>query len=97
MHARVITVQSTPSDMERAIDTYKSSVIPEASKMPGFKNAFLLAEAATGQAISIVLWETEADMIAGEDSEYLQNQITKFGAIFDAPPAIEHYEVRAFG
>lgn len=96
MHARVITVQSTPSNMEQAISTYEASVIPEASKLPGFKNAFLFVRSATGQGISIVLWETEEDMIAGEKSEYLRNQIAKFGAIFDTPPAIEHYEVRAF-
>ena len=97
MHARVITVHSTPSKMEQAISTYETSVIPEASKLPGFKNAFLLVKASTGEGVSIVLWETEADMIAGEDSEYLKNQITKFGAIFDATPVIEHYEVRASG
>jgi heme-degrading monooxygenase HmoA len=95
MYARVITAQSTRSKVEQAVATYESSVIPEASKLKGFKNAYLLVSPATGQAMSVVLWETEDDMIASEKSEYLRGQIAKFGAIFDATPMIEHYEVRA--
>lgn len=95
MHARVITVRSTRSRVEQAAALYEASVIPEARKLKGFKNAYLLVNPESGEALSVVLWETEADMLASEDGEYLRSQISKFGAIFDATPVVNHYEVRA--
>jgi hypothetical protein len=97
MHARVITVQSSSNRIDQAVSTYETLVIPEVRKFKGFKNAYLLVNSASGQAMSVVLWETERDMLASEEGEYLRGQIAKFGAIFDATPAVEHYEVRASG
>lgn len=94
MHARVITAHSTPSRVEQSATIYESSVIPEVQKFKGFKSALLLIDPDTGRAMSVVLWDTEADMLASEKSDYLRRQIAKFGAIFDATPQVEHYEVR---
>jgi len=93
MHARVVTAQIQPGKMEEAVGIYRDSVVPAAKQQKGFKGALLLTDPNTGKGISIALWETEADMQAGEASGYFQEQIAKFAAVFAAPPVTEHYEV----
>jgi hypothetical protein len=43
--------------------------------------------------ISITLWATEADLLAGESSGYLAEQLGKLAPYFTAPPEREVYEV----
>ena len=48
----------------------------------------------SGKALAISVWETEADMLAGESgSGYYQEQIAKFGSLIAGPPALDHYEL----
>ena len=93
MHARAVTVQIQPGKTDEAVGIYQDSVVPAAKQQRGFKGAFLLTDPDTGKGLSVTLWETEADMTAGEASGYYQQQIGKFGAVFGAPPVREHYEV----
>ncbi len=76
---------------------YRDSVIPAAKQQQGFKGTFLLTDPNTGKGVSISLWETEADMRAGETSGYYQEQIAKFAQIFAGPPTREGYEVSVQG
>jgi len=93
MHARVVTVQIQPGKIDEAVSIYRDSVMPAAKQQKGFKGAFLLTDRNTGKGVSVALWETEADLKAGEASGYYQEQIAKFGGVFAGPPAREHYEV----
>ncbi len=93
MNARVVTVQIQPGKISDAIGIYRDSVIPAAKQQNGFKGALLLTDRNTGKGISVALWETEADMTAGEASGYYQQQLAKFRDVFGAPPVREHYEV----
>ena len=93
MDARVVTVQIQTGKTDEAIGIYRDAVVPVAKEMQGFKAAFLLTDPNTGKGISVTLWETEADMTAGETSSYLQDQIAKFAAVFVEPPVVERYEV----
>jgi heme-degrading monooxygenase HmoA len=93
MHARVVTCQARPGKLDEGIGIYRDSVVPVARQQKGFKGILLLTDPGAGKAISITLWETEADMKAGESSGYFQEQIAKFGALLAAPPVRETYEV----
>jgi heme-degrading monooxygenase HmoA len=53
----------------------------------------LLTDRKSGKGISVVLWETEADMTASDTSGYLSEQLAKFGSLFITPPITEGYEV----
>jgi len=97
MHARVTTVEMQPDKIEESVRMYRDSVIPAAKQQQGFKGAFLLTDPNTGKGVSITLWETEADMRAGETSGYYQEQIAKFAQIFAGPPTREGYEVSVQG
>ena len=96
MYARVTTVQVSPDKVNEAIRLWRDSVMPAAKQQKGFKSGRLLVDRKTGRAVSVGLWETEADTQAtGEGSAYMQEQLAKFASLFTAPPVIEHYEVAA--
>ena len=93
MQARVTLTQILPDKMDQATAIYRDSVVPAGQQQKGFKGALLLANHGTGRGISITMWESEADMIAGESSGYYQQQLAKFKDVFGAPPVREQYEV----
>ncbi len=94
MHVRAVTVQIQPGKTQEAIDVYKDSVVPAAKAQKGFQGAYLMTDAGSGKALSITVWESEADMLAGESSGgYYQEQIAKFGSVFSGPPTTDHYEL----
>ncbi len=93
MYARVVTVQIQPDKSDEAIRIYRDSVVPAAKQQRGFKGLYDLVDPKTGKGLSIALWDTEADMVAGEASGYLREQLAKFAAMFTAPPTTERYQV----
>ncbi len=93
MHARMTVSKIKPDKFDEAIALYRDSVVPTAKQQRGFKALLNLSDRTTGKGLSIVLWETEADMKAGEASGYYQQQLAKFKDLFAAPPVKEHYEV----
>lgn len=97
MQARVTLIQILPGKMAEAINIYKDSVVPAAHQQKGCKGLTLLTEHNTGRGISITLWQTEADLTAGESSGYYQQQLAKFTDVFGAPPVREQYEVSVRG
>ena len=93
MNARVTIVQVLPGKVDVAVDLYRDSVVPAAKQQKGCEGVYLLTDRNTGKGISITLWETEADMVAGENSGYYQQQLAKFKDVFGAPPVREAYDV----
>ncbi len=93
MNARVTIVQIVPGKLDEAVSLYRDSVVPAAKQQKGCKGLYLLTDRNTGRGISITLWETEADMMAGENSGYYQQQLAKFKDVFGAPPVREAYDV----
>ena len=93
MYARVTISQILPGKFDKAIAIYRDSVTPAAQQQKGFKGIWMLTDRKTGKGISITLWETEADMTAGESSGFYQQQVAKFKDVFGAPPVREQYEV----
>ncbi|MDP2659103.1 MAG: antibiotic biosynthesis monooxygenase [Dehalococcoidia bacterium] len=94
MFARVVTVQVQPGKADEATSIYRDSVVPAGKQQKGHSGFMMLVDPNTGKGLSIALWETEADMKAGEASGYLQQQLAKFASLLAAAPVTEHYEVR---
>ena len=88
-------IQGLPGKTEEAARIFQESVIPAAKQQKGFKGAYFLTDPATGKGMSLTLWETEQDMKAGESSDYLQQQIAKFGPLLAGPPERSAYLVAA--
>jgi len=93
MHARVILGRVKLNKQDEAITIYKESVLPAAKQQKGFKGVHLLTDQDTSRFISITIWETENDMVAGESTGYLQEQLGKIATLFVGPPTIQHYVV----
>ena len=93
MFARVTIGQFLPARMDEATGIYRDSVVPAAKQQKGFNGLYVLGDRKTGKGLTIALWETEADMLAGENSGYYQQQVAKFKDLFSAPPVREAYEV----
>jgi len=93
MYARIVTAQAKPGALDEIASVYENSIAPAMKKQPGFKGAKLMANEDTNVGVSITFWETEADMLAGEASGYLQKEMAKLGPHFAAPPATARYEV----
>jgi len=96
MFSRVMTGLVKPGKMDELVNIYRDSVAPAAKEQKGFKNAILLTDPDTGKYISISVWETEADMKAGEASGYLQEQVAKAGPTLAGPPVREAFEVSVY-
>lgn len=86
MFARVFTIQARPGKLDEAADIFRNDVIPAVKQQKGFHNALLLTDPETGKALSITLWDTEADQKASEGNGSLQQQLGKVGALLAGPP-----------
>ena len=93
MHGRIVSVQVEPENLGKAIEIYRDSVIPAAREQKGFHDALLFTDSATGRAVSVTIWETEEDLLAGQSSGYYQEQIAKFAELMIRTPDQEGYEL----
>lgn len=94
MFVRLTTVPMKPGTVDEATAIVRDSIIPAAKEQPGFAGANLLASPDGTKAIMVTLWATEADMNAGEASDYYKAQVGKAAHTFAGPPTLEHFEVK---
>ena len=93
MYGRIVSVYVEPEDLGKAVGIYRDSVIPAAKEQKGFHNALLFTDSATGRAVSITIWETEEDLLAGQNSGFYQEQIAKFTELLIRTPDQEGFEL----
>ena len=93
MYARVSIAQAQPGKADEVIRIHRDSVVPACKQQKGFKGLYVLGDRKTGKGLTISLWETEADMTAGETSGFYQQQVAKFKDIVSGPTVREAYEV----
>jgi heme-degrading monooxygenase HmoA len=97
MYARVTFSTLQPGKFDEATKVVRDSILPAAKKQKGFKGLFLLGDRKTGKGMTIVLWNAEADMMAGESSGFYKEQVAKVAPLFAGAPTMEHYEVSVKG
>ncbi len=93
MYARVVIIQFQAGKIDEANCIVRDSVIPVVKEQKGFKGQLFLTQHNTSKAISINLWETEADLVAFEASSLYKELMGKIAGVLAAPPAGERYEV----
>jgi heme-degrading monooxygenase HmoA len=97
MHARVTFGNAEQAKFDEIVKVMRDSVLPAMKKQKGFKGMFHLANRSTGKGMTIGLWNTEADMTAGESSGFYREQVAKVTPLLAGPPTMEHYEVSVKG
>ena len=93
MYARVVNVQFRPGTVDEASRIVKESIAPVMGEQQGLKGQLLLTQRDTGKAISINLWETEADLTTFETNPLYPELLGKLAGVLAGPPAGERYEV----
>jgi hypothetical protein len=95
MYGRVVTVQYQPGKIDEGMRIVRDSILPVTRQQPGFKGGLWLLDSSTGKVMAITLWETEADLLAGETSGYLREQLGKLSNVLATQVVREVYEVSA--
>jgi heme-degrading monooxygenase HmoA len=83
------TLRIPLADAERLFD---EQVVPRLEQQPGMAG-FYVMRTPEGKGLVITLWETEQAAIAGIESGYYDEQVSRFVTFMRQPPGREHYEV----
>src|SRR5512143_896365 len=93
MYAPAVNVQLQSGKVDEANHIVKDAIGPVLQEQKGFKGQLFLTQHDTGKAISVNLWETEADLTAFESSPLYRELMGKLAGVLAGPPAGERYEV----
>jgi heme-degrading monooxygenase HmoA len=93
MYARVVNVEFKPDQLDEARRIVNDAVVPVLKQQKGFKSQLLLIQKETKKAISINLWETEADLAAFEKGPLYREVLSKLATVLAAQPVSEAYDV----
>jgi heme-degrading monooxygenase HmoA len=72
MYAKVRSFQSHSGRLDERLKHSIEVTLPFARRLPGFQGALILANRETHRTVSVILWETEADLLAAERNEEYQ-------------------------
>jgi heme-degrading monooxygenase HmoA len=64
---RLTTLSGDPGKTDDGIRHFESQVIPEMSKLQGFRGAVLLVDRATGDGMAATIWDTKGDLEASSN------------------------------
>ena len=93
MRARAGTLYPRAENFDRVLATLREVVVPAAERQPGFAGFVVMGNREQLKIVGLTLWSTEADMLASEEGEYLQEQISKVLPLLRRPPEFEPFEV----
>ena len=91
MYVRLTTFHTQPGTIDEAIRIVHDAVLPAVRQQPGFKGGLALADESTGKLIGIMLWETEAAMLANAANGYYREQVGTIGSFLVDQPLREAY------
>lgn len=97
MHARVTTVSVQPDKVAETTRIYNESIVPAVKAANGNQGILLLTDPASGKALSITIWNSQADGEAYDSSGSYREQVGKISQFFAGPPSLATYEVGAQG
>jgi heme-degrading monooxygenase HmoA len=97
MYARVTFATAQPGKADEVTKIMRDSILPALKKQKGFKGLTLLMNRSTNKGLVVVLWNTEADLMAGESGGFYKDQVAKVATLLAGSPTMEHYEVGVKG
>jgi quinol monooxygenase YgiN len=93
MHARIVSFLVLPDKMDELVRVFGDVIVPRAKAAKGNRGVTLLTDIVSGRATAISMWETEDDMLAGEQNGYYREQIAKLMPYAEGQPVERHYKV----
>jgi heme-degrading monooxygenase HmoA len=93
MFARFGWTETDPGGVERVLAAYETTIVPQVSKVDGFRGTFACADRSTGRVVVVTLWRDEEAMTAHERAN-AQRFIAQAVEASGVPePTVERYEV----
>jgi heme-degrading monooxygenase HmoA len=93
LHARVVTLRVREGKIDEVLRIIREISVPVGERQEGFNGFVVKSDWGANKILITSLWNTEADMLAGESGEYFQDQISRVVILLAGPPLIEHYRV----
>ena len=93
MFARLTSFQMNLDKLDEAMKIYQEVDMPETRAEKGYRGVCLLINRKTEKGVSIVLWDSEEDAIANEQSGVYQKQIDMYKDFLVGSTVREGYEV----
>jgi hypothetical protein len=94
MYARLTTGTLPVERVKEAGQVFAEKVVPRSKEIPGVKNLYGLVDEASGKLVALVLYETEADLVASRDmATKLREEVVK--AVGGTISSVEEFEVIA--
>ncbi len=89
---RLTTLNGDPTKTEEGVRHFESRVIPEVSKLDGFRGAILFVDRGAGEAIAATVWDSQSAL---DDSSAQAGPIRTSAseAMGAAEPRVDSYEV----
>jgi heme-degrading monooxygenase HmoA len=97
MHARVTALHLRPEKVDESVTLYQQQIVPVVKAQPGFQGIELLIDRATGNGVSVTIWNSEAEGQAYETNGTYRQLVAMVAANFSAPPSLATYEVAVRG
>jgi len=91
-YARMITFQEGQGMINSVISITQDSLVTVAKRPAGFRGGIALTDRG-GKIIGLTLWETESDMVSGENDGYLQGQVGSLEDLVADTSIRRHFEV----
>ncbi len=94
MYAR-LTIGMLPVErVKEARQVLPERIVPRSRGIPGLKNLYGMVDDATGKLVALILYETEADLVASrETATKLREEVVK--AVGGTIQSVEEFEVIA--
>lgn len=92
MYGRVTRLEGSPEQIEEGTEYVRTTILPGAREIEGFRGIINLTDAATGKGMTVTLWETEEAMRASEEkANRLRDEAAR--ALGATVVGVERYEV----
>jgi len=92
-YARMITFQEGQGMIDSIVSITQDSLVTLAKDPQGFRGGIALTDRGAGKISDLTLWETESDMVSGENDGYLQGQVGSLKDLLADTPIRRHFEV----
>jgi heme-degrading monooxygenase HmoA len=93
MLARVVNVQLQPGKVDESARIVREEIMPVMEQQKGFKVQHFFTQQDTNKAVSINIWETEADLTNFETAPIYRELMGKLAGVLAGPPVGERYTV----
>lgn len=93
MYTRAITLPLQPGKVDKAIAVFEKTIVPMFQQQKGFQGGYLVGDRSNGKAVSITLWDTEANATALDTGGFYQKWVAMLDDFLSSPAVREQDEV----